>query len=57
MVKVVVPTGKILGALLTSDNIPQLSAVIGVPIFTLVALQLPASATVLIVAGQVMVGA
>jgi hypothetical protein len=57
IVNVVVPVGKIVGALFVVDNIPQLSAVTGVPIFTFVALQLPASVTLLIVAGQVIVGA
>jgi hypothetical protein len=57
IVNVVVPVGKIVGALFVVDNMPQLSAVVGVPILILVALQLPASATPFIVAGQVIVGA
>ena len=54
-VTVVVPSGKAAGALLLTDATPQLSAVVGVPKVTPVAVQL-----VLVVAftfaGQVIVG-
>ena len=55
-VTVVVPTGKKDGASFVMEATKQLSEVTGVPITTPLALQVPASATVLILAGAVIVG-
>ena len=52
----VVPTGNEAGALFVTEATAQLSLVVGVPRFTLVAVQLPASVFSETLAGQVMVG-
>src|SRR5216683_1401431 len=53
---VLVPTGKIAGALLVTVTTPQLSATVGAPRVTLVAPHIPSEATTVTKAGQVIVG-
>jgi hypothetical protein len=56
IVNVVVPIGKFVGALFMIEAMAQLSVAVALPIFTFAALQLLLAATVLMVAGQTMVG-
>src|ERR1043166_1438706 len=56
-VTVLVPTGKLAGALLVTLATPQLSAVAGVPSTTPLALHRPVSAFTVTRPGQVMLGA
>src|SRR5260370_37361227 len=53
---VLVPTGKIAGALLVTVTAPQLSATVGVPRATFVAPHIPGEATTVTKAGQEIVG-
>ncbi len=55
-VTVVVPRGKVAGALFVVDAIPQLSAVVGAPRGTPVASQVPGSEFIDTLAGVVIVG-
>src|SRR5713101_7051483 len=55
-ITVLVPTGKIAGALLDTVTTPQLSEKVGVPSVTLVAPQRPGEATTVTSAGQVIEG-
>src|SRR5262245_61036719 len=55
-VTVVTPIGNVAGALLVTEEIPQLSAVVGVPKTTPEAVHADGSVFTLTLAGQVMVG-